>query len=129
MSDTNDLSDTDDLSDADDMSDAEDMAYDREALADLESVFGKTRVAALLAGLRDEIDRRLATPAVERDGLGRDAHVLVSVSGTLGFMPLSRACAELERACLGIGDVAPALARAQAQAAAAKRAIDGLTAP
>ena len=103
-------------------------AYDAETLADLESVFGRERVMALLGGLRREIDERLAASEADRQDLGRDAHALVSVSGTLGFMPLSRACAQLERACLTGTDVASALARTKETAVAAKAAIDALTA-
>lgn len=98
--------------------------FDTDTLADLDMVFGTARLNELLAGLRAEIDKRFASPATDRGQLGADAHVLTSVSGTLGFVALSQTCAELERACLGAGDVATPLERVLAAASAAKKAVD-----
>ena len=74
------------------------QVYDAETLSDLAEMFGPARLAQMLAGLDEEIVQRLdgATPGDPH--LGENAHALVSVSGTLGFDALSRACAALERA-------------------------------
>ncbi|KAB1074701.1 Hpt domain-containing protein [Methylobacterium planeticum] len=101
-------------------------AYDPEVVAELEAVFGRARLLNLLAGLGIEIDRRLRDPEAQRDALARDAHALVSASGTLGFSALSRACAALEQACHAGTGVGPALAAARRSAEAASDAIDRL---
>ncbi|GJE46574.1 Hpt domain-containing protein [Methylobacterium soli] len=103
-------------------------AYDAAVVAELEAVFGRSRLMNLLAGLGAEIAQRLQVPAAEREALSRDAHALVSASGTLGFGPLSRACAELEQACHSGSDLGPALARARRKAEAASDAIARLRA-
>jgi len=95
--------------------------FDPEIIEDLAAVFGRQRLMDLLAGLEREIAQRLAP--TDLDGLSRDAHVLVSVSGSLGFLPLSRACATLERVCLDGGDPAPALAAVRTAASEAGRGI------
>lgn len=107
-----------------DSSTARPPVFDAEMLADLESLFGAARLRELLAGLRAEIEQRFASPAADRKQLGADAHVLVSVSGTLGFPALSQACTELERACLAGGEFAAQLDRALSEASAAQQAID-----
>ena len=104
-------------------------AYDAEVVAELEAVFGRARLMNLLAGLGTEIAQRLAGSEAQQDALSRDAHALVSASGTLGFGALSRACAELEQACHAGTDLGPALARAPAHRAdAASDAIAQLRA-
>ena len=100
--------------------------YDAETLVDLERLFGRRRLLALLAGLRSEIEARLSDAAGDRERIGQDAHALVSTSGALGFMPLSQACVALERACLAGGDVSAPLALAREAGADAGRALDAL---
>jgi HPt (histidine-containing phosphotransfer) domain-containing protein len=102
--------------------------YDAEVVAELEAVFGRPRLMNLLAGLGDEIAQRLRVSEAQRDALSRDAHALVSASGTLGFGPLSQACAALEHACHAGSDLGPALARARRSADAASDAIERLRA-
>jgi hypothetical protein len=102
---------------------AHDPVCDPETLADLADVFGGERLAHLLGGLDEEIVLRLETATEDAVGLGANAHALVSVSGTLGFSDLSRACMVLERACLEGGDVAGPLQDAQAEAARARPVI------
>ena len=77
----------------------------------------------MLASLQQEIERRLDDSSDDVRVIGQGAHALVSVSGMLGFMPLSRACAVLERACLdghGIGS------ERSAARAAADRACEAI---
>ena len=96
---------------------------DRDTLDDLEDLFGREKLVAMLESLRREIDERLDAIPEDHGQLGRDAHALVSVTGVLGFMSLSRACAELEQACLAEGDVSGTLRTVLRAAADAQRAI------
>jgi len=97
--------------------------FDPEIIEDLAAVFGRQRLMDLLAGLEREIAQRLAPASTDLDDLSHDAHVLVSVSGSLGFLPLSQACATLERVCLDGGDPVPALAAVRKAATEAQRYI------
>lgn len=101
---------------------------DPEMLADLVDVFGRERLAHLLGGLDAEIVLRLDTASEDTVGLGADAHALVSVSGTLGFSELSRACMALEHACLEGGDLTAPLQAVRVEAARARPAIARLRA-
>lgn len=103
-------------------------AYDAAVLADLEAVFGRARLDKLLDGLAGEIAGRFGAPATDLRRLGDDAHVLTSVSGTLGFAPLSRACAVLERACLEGADPSEPLLIVQIEAERAGAALVALRA-
>lgn len=105
------------------VADSEGPVCDPETLADLADVFGRERLVHLLGGLDAEIVQRLESATSDAVGLGPDAHVLVSVSGTLGFSDLSRACMALERACLDGGDVAGPLQAAQVEAGRARPVI------
>lgn len=107
---------------------ADTTVCDPETLADLADVFGQERLAYLLGGLDEEIVLRLEQTTEDTVGLGANAHALVSVSGTLGFASLSRACMALERACLDGGDRAGPLQDAQAEAARARPVIATLRA-
>ncbi len=95
-------------------------AVEPSVIADLTELFGPERLAALLKGLGEEIAARLEPPSQTRQDLARDAHALVSVSGTLGFAALSQACVDLEVACLDGSDPAPPLARVLRAGADAK---------
>jgi HPt (histidine-containing phosphotransfer) domain-containing protein len=97
--------------------------YDLRTLTELEGIFGRTRLMDLLDRLRAEIGQRLQAPVAERNVLGQDAHTLLSVSGSLGFLDLSIRCSEMERACLQGADLAAPLAAARLSAASAVAAI------
>lgn len=98
-------------------------AYDADTVADLRDLFGPARFVQMLAGLDGEIAYRIESAKHDDPDLGANAHVLVSVSGTLGFLPLSNACALLERACLDGTDTAPPLRAAREAAAGARQAV------
>lgn len=104
------------------------QAFDAAIVSELEACVGRTRLRDLLGCLRDEIATRLLAPLDARETLERDAHILVSASGTLGFLPLSQACADLGRACREGLDPSPALALAGQAARRARAAIDGMLA-
>ncbi|GEP08827.1 hypothetical protein [Methylobacterium gnaphalii] len=104
-------------------SDVDPAVCDRETLADLTDLFGKERLTHLLAGLDEEIVRRLEQITVASTDLGANAHALVSVSGTLGFASLSRACANLELACLDGAGIDSSLQAVRAEAARARPVI------
>jgi len=97
--------------------------YDPRTLAELENIFGRARLLDLLARLKVEIMQRLRSPPEERVALGQDAHTLLSVSGSLGFLDLSRRCSDMERDCLRGADLAAPLAAARHAAARAIAAI------
>jgi HPt (histidine-containing phosphotransfer) domain-containing protein len=96
---------------------------DPRTLAELENIFGRARLLDLLARLKVEIMQRLRSPPEERVALGQDAHTLLSVSGSLGFLDLSRRCSDMERDCLRGADLAAPLAAARHAAARAIAAI------
>ncbi|GJE28405.1 Hpt domain-containing protein [Methylobacterium organophilum] len=106
----------------------EGAVFDGEVVAELEELFGRTKLMDLLARLDHEIAGRLRPAARDTTQLSSDAHALVSVSGSLGFLPLSQACADLERACLRGGDLSAPLEAAVAAAEAATWAIADLRA-
>lgn len=99
--------------------------YDATVLSELGEVFGRERLRHLLVLLRAEIAGRLRDED-DRPALMRDAHVLLSSSGSLGFLALSRSCTALERACMDGIDVAPTLDAARRQASLALSALDVL---
>lgn len=104
------------------------LVYDADTLAELEEVFGRSHLMDLLSRLKVEIGTRLNGPASDRAALGHDAHTLLSVSGSLGFVDLSYRCSEIERACLRGEDLAAPLHAARAAAAGAIRAISDMEA-
>lgn len=102
--------------------------YDPGTLAELESMFGRSHLMDLLSRLKSEIAARLNGDADDRTALGHDAHTLLSVSGSLGFLALSHRCSEIERACQRGEDLAGPLMAARAAAAGAIRAISDMEA-
>jgi len=88
-------------------------AFDAETLAELEDLFGRSRLMELLSVLDREIATRFA----------QDAHILVSSSGGLSFHDLSGACAALEQACLSGAEIAVPLGNAVHAARHARDAI------
>ena len=102
--------------------------YDPQALRELQEIFGRPKLMDLLGRLKVEIAQRLHAPATERAALGQDAHTLLSVSGSLGFVDLSRRCMEMEQAFLLGADLATPLDAARLAAVQAIAAIDALEA-
>ena len=100
--------------------------YDSRTLTELEAIFGRPRLMDLLGRLKVEIAQRLHASSEERDILGRDAHTLLSVSGSLGFVGLSRRCSEIEQAYLRGADLTAPLEAARRAAEAAVAAIGAL---
>lgn len=108
---------------ADPLGEVDPAICDPETLADLADLFGNERLAHLLASLDEEIVRRLGQATTTSTDLGAHAHALVSVSGTLGFMSLSRACMALEQACLDSASLDGDFQAVQAEAARARPVI------
>lgn len=102
--------------------------YDVGTLAELEEMFGRPHLLDLLSRLKTEIGTRLNGNVTDRAALGHDAHTLLSVSGSLGFVDLSRRCSEIELACLRGDDLAAPLSAARAAAAGAILAISEMQA-
>ena len=84
-----------------------DPVCDLATFADLAEVFGRARLLELWAAFEGAVARQFAPELSDGETIARDAHALVSLGGTLGFVGLSRACADVERICLTGGD-APA---------------------
>jgi CheY-like chemotaxis protein len=81
---------------------------------DLSAMVGRDRTLWMLDKLVESVTRLQKADAGgphDRQQLARDAHSLVSAAGMLGFMELSGAYSELERACVEGSDVAGALDR------------------
>jgi PAS domain S-box-containing protein len=75
---------------------------DREAYERIRETLGAQQMGEMLAMLSDLLTRRFAEERLVADdpqGLAGEAHGVVSAAGMLGFMALSRRCAELEAAC------------------------------
>lgn len=102
--------------------------YDIGTLAELEEMFGRSHLLDLLSRLKAEISTRLNGTIADRAALGHDAHTLLSVSGSLGFVDLSRRCSEIEMACLRGDDLAAPLRAARTAAAGAIQAISEMEA-
>jgi HPt (histidine-containing phosphotransfer) domain-containing protein len=107
---------------------AQAAVFDAETLAELEALFGRSRLMELLDVLDREIAARLDPPASEPSQLAQDAHNLVSSSGGLSFHSLSEACAALEQACLSGAEIAAPLGNAVHAARHARKAIATLRA-
>ncbi|CAO4185723.1 Hpt domain-containing protein [Methylorubrum aminovorans] len=97
--------------------------FDADTLAELEALFGRSRLMELLEVLDREIAARLDPPASEPSRLAQDAHNLVSSSGGLSFHDLSEACAALEQACLSGAEITTPLGTAVHAARHARKAI------
>lgn len=104
------------------------VAFDADGLAELEELFGRSRLMDLLEVLDREIAARFDPPAREPSRLAQDAHILVSSSGGLSFHDLSGACAALEQACLSGAEIAVPLGTAVHAARHAREAIATLRA-
>ncbi len=102
---------------------AEELTYDAATLAELSDLFGPVRLTAMLSSLQKEIEHRLDGSSDDVRVIGQGAHALASASGMLGFMPLSRACAALERACLNGHGIGSERSAARAAARRAREAI------
>lgn len=75
---------------------------DREAYERIRETLGPEQMGEMLAMLSDLLTRRFAEERLAPDdpqSLAGEAHGVVSAAGMLGFMALSRRCAELEAAC------------------------------
>jgi signal transduction histidine kinase/CheY-like chemotaxis protein len=95
-------------------SDGEGETFSQLVYVDLEAAIGSPGVQRLLgklsAGLRVRLTGGWVKPD-ERELLRRDAHMLISSTGMIGFTRLSRICREIETACDGGGDLTALLAR------------------
>ncbi|GJE76348.1 PAS domain S-box protein [Methylorubrum suomiense] len=77
---------------------------DEDMLEMMAGVVGLDRIRDLLAVAMREIERRIALlcePDIEAASFAAEAHVLISLSGQLGFTELSNLCRELEGRATG----------------------------
>ncbi|WP_430912069.1 PAS domain S-box protein [Methylobacterium sp. sgz302541] len=104
---------------------AEPPVLDGDALAELVSLLGPNKIAAMLVSFRRDIERRLAllgaAEATEED-LSAHAHAVTSLAGQLGFMELSAVCAGMQAPAGG------GLDRIATLRSAADRALDAAAA-
>ena len=95
---------------------------DAAAFSAVREIMGAERVAALLALLEVELSARFASEVaggpqvsaaagIDRKQLAHDAHAMVSASGVLGFVGISRLCREIEAACREGDDLGPLIDR------------------
>ncbi len=90
---------------------------DREAYERIRETLGPEQMGEMLAMLSELLTRRFAEERLVPDdpqGLAGEAHGVVSAAGMLGFMALSRRCAELEAACHSGEGLAEAVAAVRA---------------
>jgi CheY-like chemotaxis protein len=95
-------------------------AFDSKHYADLASILGAEKLGQLLEKLESALLSSL--PVAQGSGnasgtdlaqLAREAHIMVSKAGMLGFTRLSEACLKLESACLATGPIEAALDEAR----------------
>jgi len=94
----------------------------------LRTLIGSERMERMLMGLAEQLARSFKNEdglGVDRAELARHAHMIVSVSGMLGFTRLSELCRRLEAACTQGADIDEILAEVEA---ARQSAIDEITA-
>ncbi|MGY2047553.1 PAS domain S-box protein [Methylobacterium sp. JK268] len=102
---------------------------DRAILEDVRGLVGTQAAVILLGHLADQINERLGEARLapgDPERLGRDAHAITAAAGMLGFVALSRACAQLEAACHDGQDLDPAVARVRAARRRTLMEIEGL---
>ncbi len=107
-------------------------ALDDRSLAALRELMGGEWVRTSLVRLSNRIDEAFGKPASggpDRARLKHHAHRIVSDAGQLGFIELSRACADLEQACESGEALGPALERARQAAARAQAVFTELLEP
>ncbi len=92
---------------------------DETALETLAGYIGRERLEEMLGAFAREVETRLSDfDAATPSEIARRAHALVSLAGQLGFLELSRRCAELEKAArdgvdpIPVGEVRSAADRA-----------------
>ncbi|HEX2136829.1 MAG TPA: ATP-binding protein [Microvirga sp.] len=92
----------------------------KSALDELRELMGPEWVESGLVKLRELIREAFGDEAAppDRQQLAATAHALVSHSALLGFLELSRLCAELETACIEGHDLSAAYQKAKAAAGA-----------
>lgn len=76
-------------------------AVDRAVFDDIATMMGPATTRRLLGTLAEELEASFgeAVARPSREELGHLAHSMVSMSGMLGFIELSRLCSEVEAAC------------------------------
>jgi PAS domain S-box-containing protein len=100
-----------------------------EAFENLTALMGAERAYRLLDQLADKLGhsfKGIVDSEEDRRRIAQDAHVLVSAAGMLGFLSLSRDCAELEQACNNGLPVEMLLERVRASCDSTLEAIAGL---
>ena len=76
-------------------------SLDRQIFDEVVELLGRQAVNRLLAGLASELETRFGKQGSvpDRLSLARDAHAMVSASGSLGFMEFADLCHQVEAAC------------------------------
>jgi CheY-like chemotaxis protein/HPt (histidine-containing phosphotransfer) domain-containing protein len=89
---------------------------DAQTHGDLASLLGAERLSHLLEKFEAQLAASFAEDSsgkLDRMGLAREAHALISQAGMLGFLELSAVCRDLESACLANASVTDVLGRAR----------------
>lgn len=87
--------------------------FDHAIFERIVDMLGRQQTERLLDILADQLHQGFAKASFDpndRLELGVEAHKTVASAGMMGFMALSRACVELEAACLHEGEISTALA-------------------
>nr|WP_301335393.1 Hpt domain-containing protein [Methylobacterium fujisawaense] len=82
---------------------------DRDALDELTAVIGAEKLVGLLDRFVVSLTTAFEGPDRANDDYGREAHTLVSMSGMLGCVELSRACRGLEESAKAGDDLTGSL--------------------
>jgi CheY-like chemotaxis protein len=84
------------------------LLLNRTKLEELKALVGLPQLETLLARLRTTLETAFA-PNSDRPSIARQAHILISMAGSLGFDHLAQACQTLEEAIAAGADEARAL--------------------
>ena len=106
----------------DDLSSSDDLTWKWRTFCDLSAVIGSAKAQAIVERFAADVAKRFAEPC-DRDITRRDAHVIASSAGLLGFTGLSTRAAALESACRN-GAYEPCLTALVAERDSALRLID-----
>jgi CheY-like chemotaxis protein len=88
------------------------------------ALLGHAKAALMLGKLRDQLGVSFARDAnAKPDAVAREAHKLISMAGTFGFLALSESCAALEEVATEGGDIAALLDTVRKECGAALATI------
>ncbi len=106
-----------------------DLAFDEHAIEELCATMDRQWISRGLSELTDQLEltfKDFSAEAADRDVLARQAHMLISRAGLLGFSELARLCSVLEQTCRRGQALGPAWSKARTAALQAQAVVSQL---